>query len=248
MVCIDYEPVSVNYTRLAEKQLIEMMNFIPLSGCEINLSSIEMRAILGVDELSKQLTQHIAQDLYGTKGFRLLLGLMPVRSLYNVGSGAVDLFVLPIQQYQKDGNILRGIRQGVTSFVSNASVESVSLGASTMSGLYYAIDTVRGFFSYGSSPNPDATPVQQPQPSVPTNLTEGMQKACNDLNENYHDAKYAVLAVPTDGTTVGALRAVPLVVLSPFAGLTSAASSLLSGVEATFRPKDDDVYKNYSMQ
>lgn len=245
-LCVDYQPTEVNYGRLAEKQVIEFVNFIPLSGVEINLSNIDLRAVQGFNQLSERITEQIISDIYGTQAFRFLLGLMPVRSLYNVGSGAVDLFILPIQQYQKDGRVLRGIRQGITSFVTNASVESVSLGATTMSGINYVIEAATNFLSGSSTPS-----TQQNISSAPAaNLTEGLQRAYSDLSGNYEDAKFAVLAIPHDdsGATVGALRAVPRVILSPFAGITSAASNVLSGIEATFRPKDEDLFKNYSMQ
>ena len=35
-------------------------------------------------------------------------GVSGVRSISNVGVGLVDLILLPLQQYQKDGRILRG--------------------------------------------------------------------------------------------------------------------------------------------
>ena len=41
--------------------------------------------------------------------------------------GALDLFWLPIQQYQEDGRIVWGIQRGANSFVSSSGVAVVEL-------------------------------------------------------------------------------------------------------------------------
>jgi autophagy-related protein 2 len=35
-------------------------------------------------------------------------GVAPIRSMINIGSGMADLVLLPIEQYRKDGRIIRG--------------------------------------------------------------------------------------------------------------------------------------------
>ena len=38
----------------------------------------------------------------------MLSGVAPIRSLVNIGSGVADLILLPVEQYKKDGRIIRG--------------------------------------------------------------------------------------------------------------------------------------------
>lgn len=39
---------------------------------------------------------------------KVIQGVSGVRSLVNIGGGVIDLFLLPIEQYKKDGRIIRG--------------------------------------------------------------------------------------------------------------------------------------------
>lgn len=39
----------------------------------------------------------------------MVSGVAPLRSLVNVGSGVADLVLLPIEQYKKDGRIIKGM-------------------------------------------------------------------------------------------------------------------------------------------
>ena len=43
--------------------------------------------------------------------------------------GALDLFWLPVQQYQEDGRIIWGIQRGANSFVSSSGVAVVELSS-----------------------------------------------------------------------------------------------------------------------
>lgn len=56
--------------------------------------------------------------------------------------GIRDLFWLPIEQYQKDGRIVRGLQRGANSFTTSTAMAALELTAR----LVYAIQVKSAYF------------------------------------------------------------------------------------------------------
>lgn len=54
--------------------------------------------------------------------------LCAVRSLVSMGSGMADLVIIPLQQYQHDGRITKGLQKGAQSAVQKITLETLELG------------------------------------------------------------------------------------------------------------------------
>ena len=57
----------------------------------------------------------------------ILGGVGPMYSVLQMVQGIKDLFLLPIEQYQKDGRLLRGIQKGAHSFTSSTAMSFLDL-------------------------------------------------------------------------------------------------------------------------
>ena len=44
-----------------------------------------------------------------------------------MGSGVMDLLVVPIQQYRRDGRVFRGLQKGTASFLSKVTTEAMDV-------------------------------------------------------------------------------------------------------------------------
>ena len=55
--------------------------------------------------------------------------------------GAMDLFWLPVQQYQEDGRIIWGIQRGANSFVTSSGVAVVELSNRMLQSVEVSIKT-----------------------------------------------------------------------------------------------------------
>ncbi len=74
-------------------------------------------------------------------------GVAPIRPVVNIGAGFADLVLLPIEQFNRDGKIVRGLQRGALSFARLAGVEvlgvgsSIALGTQSKSNSAFAICT-----------------------------------------------------------------------------------------------------------
>ena len=106
---IDYKPKYLNYGNIKEGQLAELVNLFHLDGADIQLSHIKLTGISGFSRLADKLAQEWLPHIMNTQVPHMVSGVSPIRSIVNVSTGMADLILLPIQQYRKDGRIIRGI-------------------------------------------------------------------------------------------------------------------------------------------
>ncbi|SOV06587.1 Autophagy-related protein 2 [Ustilago sp. UG-2017a] len=131
---LDYKPKRVDYNLLRQGKTIELMNFFHFEGSEMVLRHITLRGINGWPRLFDTLNDIWTPDVKANQLADFLSGLGPIRSLVNVGAGLANLVLLPIEQYHKDGRVLRGMQKGAASFAKITALEAVRLGARLATG------------------------------------------------------------------------------------------------------------------
>ncbi|CDR87668.1 related to APG2-required for sporulation [Sporisorium scitamineum] len=131
---LDYKPKRVDYNLLRQGKTIELMNFFHFEGSEMVLRHITLRGINGWTRLFDTLNDIWTPDVKANQLADFLSGLGPIRSLVNVGAGLADLVLLPIEQYHRDGRVLRGVQRGAASFAKSTALEAVKLGARLATG------------------------------------------------------------------------------------------------------------------
>ncbi|TKY84955.1 hypothetical protein EX895_006035 [Sporisorium graminicola] len=131
---LDYKPKRVDYNLLRQGKTIELMNFFHFEGSEMVLRHTTLRGINGWARLFDTLNDIWTPDVKANQLADFLSGLGPIRSLVNVGAGLADLVLLPIEQYHRDGRVLKGVQRGATSFAKSTALEAVKLGARLATG------------------------------------------------------------------------------------------------------------------
>lgn len=131
---LDYKPKRVDYNLLRQGKTIELMNFFHFEGSEMVLRHVTLRGINGWARLFDTLNDIWTPDVKANQLADFLSGLGPIRSLVNVGAGLADLVLLPIEQYHKDGRVLRGVQRGAAGFAKTTALEAVKLGARLATG------------------------------------------------------------------------------------------------------------------
>ncbi|CAG8459179.1 6978_t:CDS:10 [Ambispora leptoticha] len=116
---IDYKPKHIDYTNLKEGNLVELMNFFHFDSADMTLSSVKLRGVKGWKRLFEELGAAWLPYIKNTQVPNVVSGVAPIRSLVNLGSGVADLILLPIEQYKKDGRIVRGIEEAYKSLQKN---------------------------------------------------------------------------------------------------------------------------------
>lgn len=105
---VDYRPKHVNYGSLKEGQYAELVNFFHLDAAEMNLSHVKLAGIKGYDRLVQAVMNNWLPHIRDTQLGKVVTGVSSIQSVVNIGSGVADLVLLPIEQYKKDGRIIRG--------------------------------------------------------------------------------------------------------------------------------------------
>jgi hypothetical protein len=105
---VDYRPKHVNYSSLKDGQFVELVNFFHLDAAEMHLSHVKLTGIKGYDRLVEAVLNHWLPHIRETQLGNVVTGVSSIQSAVNIGSGVADLVLLPIEQYKKDGRIIRG--------------------------------------------------------------------------------------------------------------------------------------------
>jgi autophagy-related protein 2 len=236
---LDYKPRRVDYRALREGRTIELMNFFHFDGAEMTLRHITLAGvrinqiscafklmclqITGWPRFFELLNDLWTPDVKATQLVDVISGVAPIRSLVNVGSGVADLVLLPIEQYKKDGRIVRGVQKGTTAFVKSTAIEAVKLGARLATGTQVILEQAEGVLGgqfehtvtaetvQGLDPEDEAahrvddySDEEGPVDAIskyaqqPLDIKEGMQSAYKSLRRNFNSAAQTILAVPME--------------------------------------------------
>lgn len=150
---VDYKPKYINYGNIKEGQLAELVNLFHLDGAEMSLNHVKLTGIKGIDGLLERLGQEWLPHIKNTQVTNLVSGVSPIRSIVNLSNGVADLVLLPIQQYKKDGRLIKGIQRGTSSFARATAIEAIKLSSKMATGTQVILEHADGFFSPPSPTN-----------------------------------------------------------------------------------------------
>ncbi|XP_035224813.1 autophagy-related protein 2 homolog A-like isoform X2 [Stegodyphus dumicola] len=138
LIRIDYQGKRVVMEQGALRGLL--MGLGQLNSSEIKLKSICYRhGLLGLHKILSFATNEWQQDIIKNQLPSLLGGVGPMHSFVQLFQGIKDLFYLPVMQYRRDGQIVRGLQYGASSFSTSTAMAFLDL----TSRLVGAIQTFR---------------------------------------------------------------------------------------------------------
>ncbi|CAG8497159.1 7566_t:CDS:10 [Diversispora eburnea] len=264
---LDYKPKHIDYTNLKDGNLVELMNLFHLEAAEMTLTSVKLTGVKGVSRLLEDLAAAWLPHIKSTQVPNFVSGVSPIRSLVNIGSGFSDLILLPIEQYKKDGRIIKGLQKGTQSFAKATTMEAIKFGTKIAVGTQILLEQAEEILSFESNSitnNDDGEcdseddhdkEIISKYADQPADLNEGIEAAYKSLRQNLGTAAHTIFAVPmevyektgTQGTVKAVIRAVPVAVLKPMIGATEAVSKGLLGLRNTIDPNKklqmEDKYK-----
>ncbi|MEE6521576.1 hypothetical protein FKM82_019841 [Ascaphus truei] len=171
--------------------------------------------------------------------------------------GVRDLFWLPIEQYRKDGRIIRGLQRGAASFGTSTASAALELSNRLVQAIQATAETVYDILSPTPPVSRCALDVRQSRRlrrgQQPADLREGVAKAYDTVREGVIDTAQTICEVASrgheqkglTGAVGGVLRQIPPTVVKPFIVATEATSNLLGGMRNQIRP---DAHKEESQK
>ena len=181
-------------------------------------------------------------DIRATQMSDLVGGAAPVRSLIKVGEGVADLILLPIEQYQKDGRLVKGLQRGGKSFAKTTTLEAMKLSSKLATGTQVILERAEAALRSGSAlpmevVDPEGSPAQQRHSRYaeqPTGAREGLSQAYSALSHDLGSAVQTILAIPMEVHENASGSNVSFILTDPIQSKTY-ASKLISPCMASFQ-------------
>ncbi|KAM3870794.1 autophagy-related protein 2 homolog B [Diretmus argenteus] len=220
---------------------------------QLNCSELKLRqlcyrqGLLGVDKLFSYAINEWLNDIKKNQLPGLLVGVGPIHSLVQLVQGFRDLVWLPIEQYRKDGRIVRGFQRGTASFGTSTAMAALELTNRMVRTIQAAAETAYDMVS----PVPDERETRKIKrfshyglAHQPVDLREGVAKAYTVVKEGITDTALTIYDTATreheyrgmTGAVGGVLRQLPPAVVKPLIMATEATSNVLGGMRNQIHP------------
>ncbi|KAM8921116.1 autophagy-related protein 2 homolog B isoform 2-T2 [Pelodytes ibericus] len=225
-----------------------LIGLAQLNSSELKLKRLCYRhGLLGVDKLFSYAINEWLTDIRKNQLPGILGGVGPMHSLVQLVQGLKDLVWLPIEQYRKDGRIVRGFQRGAASFGTSTAMAALELTNRIVQTIQVAAETAYDMVSPGPSPTELKKAKRCSHHRMvhqPVDLREGVAKAYTVVKEGITDTAQAIYETAArehetrgvTGAVGGVLRQIPPAVVKPLIVATEATSNVLGGMRNQIRP------------
>ncbi|KAM8909877.1 autophagy-related protein 2 homolog A [Spinachia spinachia] len=228
-----------------------LIGLAQLNCSELKLKRLCCRhGLLGVDKVIQYAVTEWLTDIRKNQLPGILGGVGPMHSVVQLFHGVRDLFWLPIEQYRKDGRIIRGLQRGAASFGTSTASAALELSNRLVQAIQATAETVYDILSPTPPLNRFAitegrAPCSRPRRAAqPADLREGVAKAYDTVREGVIDAAQTLCDVASrgheqkglPGAVGGVLRQIPPTVVRPLIVASEATSNLLGGMRNQIKP------------
>ncbi|XP_071783211.2 autophagy-related protein 2 homolog A [Centroberyx gerrardi] len=228
-----------------------LIGLAQLNCSELKLKRLCCRhGLLGVDKVIQYAVTEWLTDIRKNQLPGILGGVGPMHSVVQLFHGVRDLFWMPIEQYRKDGRIIRGLQRGAASFGTSTASAALELSNRLVQAIQATAETVYDILSptppltrYAITEGraPSSRPRRAPQPA---DLREGVAKAYDTVREGVIDTAQTLCDAASrgheqkglPGAVGGVLRHTLPTVVRPLIVASEATSNLLGGMRNQIKP------------
>ena len=242
-----------------------LMGLGQLNCSQLKLQKIEhLHGLLGIDKLINFTLNEWAADIRNNQLPSILGGVGPLYSFVQFFQGFRDLVWLPVEQYRRDGRIVRGLQRGTSSFSTSTSMAVLELTnrlvwvvqttAETACDIVSPADIHKNKQRYLDSWR--GLEKQARRRRQPSDFREGFNNAVSVVQHGVSDTAYSIARVAQKeherkgltGAVGGVIRHIPLTLMRPVAIASEATSNVLSGMRNQILPdakrEDEDKWRS----
>ncbi|XP_002035100.2 autophagy-related protein 2 homolog A [Drosophila sechellia] len=245
-ICFDYHGRRIELSRGPVTGLI--MGLAQLQGSGINLREIvNRRGILGWNKLCEFLAKEWLKDIKRNQLPNILSGIGPTNAVLQLFQGIYDLFRLPIEQYNKDGRIIRGFQLGAQSFTARTALAALEITSRIIHLLQFTAETTFDMLSAGPSmkKRKGGRQGKRRRQGRPKDLREGVANAYTIVREGINESANTLIeAAITEhdqkgysGAVGAVVRQIPQLVVCPAVLATQATTNILGGAKSSLVPE-----------
>eukprot|EP00096_Caligus_rogercresseyi_P000463 TRINITY_DN10923_c0_g1_i1.p1 TRINITY_DN10923_c0_g1~~TRINITY_DN10923_c0_g1_i1.p1 ORF type:complete len:827 (+),score=294.23 TRINITY_DN10923_c0_g1_i1:31-2481(+) len=239
---IDYLGKYVDLTQGTLKGLL--VGLANLNCSELTLKAISYQhGILGLERLFKLLLSDWLEDVKSNQVPALLGGVGPMYSFLQLLQGVKDLFLLPLEQYQKDGRILRGIQRGANSFTASTALSILELTNRMLGLVKFMAEIAFDVMSPEAATGHESNRLKKKGGSMcrPSDMREGVANALTLVRDGFDETARTLIEAASNeglsGAVGGVIKTVPSTMMKPVIVAASATSNVLEGVKNQVAPE-----------
>ncbi|KAI0238533.1 hypothetical protein LSAT2_010742, partial [Lamellibrachia satsuma] len=241
-----------------------LVGLAQLNCSELKLKRLHHRhGLLGFDRLIKFALNEWVQDITKNQLPSILGGIGPIHSFVQLVQGVRDLFWMPVEQYQRDGRIMRGLQRGAHSFVTCTAMSALELTNRVVQGVQFAGEVAYDMLAARARSVRCRLKHRQhryryqlqPHFDAPADMREGVANAYMVVREGIKGTAANIVKVAVEehelkgmrGAVGGVLRQIPPTMVQPVIIATEATSSVLGGMRNQLLPdkkrEDEEKWK-----
>ncbi|KAL1512538.1 hypothetical protein ABEB36_002120 [Hypothenemus hampei] len=225
-----------------------LMGLTYLKCSEIRLKRIvHPYGILGFNKLVAFLVDHWLTDIKKNQLSNILTGVGPMKAVIQLFQGLKDLFWLPIEQYQKDGRIVRGLQRGANSFTTSTAMAALELTSRLIYFIQMTAETAYDMLSPGPSLRTRRLAKRKGRKKryqQPQDIREGLMNACMVVKEGIGETADNIIQVAASereqkgisGAVGAVIRQIPPTTIKPVIIALDATNNVLGGMQSQLRP------------
>lgn len=223
-----------------------IMGLAEINNSEIKLKRVCHRhGILGLDKVINYIIEEWLNDIKKHQLQNVLISVGPMQPVVQLLSGIRDLFWLPIEQYQKDGRIVRGLRKGTNRFTTSSLLATVAITSRFFNFLQASAETLYDFLSPGPSVRQITNAKKKKKNySQPQDIREGVSNALWLFKEGFGDTAQTIVQVAVSeheqkgvvGVVGGIARQIPSNIIKPIIIASEATNNVLEGIRSQLVP------------
>lgn len=225
-----------------------LMGLGQLQCSEIILRKIiYRRGLLGFDKVCNYLCREWLRDIKRKQLPKILSGVGPTYAFLQLFQGIYDLFRLPIEHYQKDGRLIRGLQLGAQSFSARTILAALEITSRLIQLLQFTAETAFDMVSSGPSirQSKKGKRGRKKRHNRPKDIREGVVNAYQILKEGINDSANNLIETAAaehdqkglTGAVGAVMRQVPQLVVCPAVLATQATTNILGGVKSSLVPE-----------
>ncbi|EPX75085.1 autophagy associated protein Atg2 [Schizosaccharomyces octosporus yFS286] len=238
---VDYKFKNPNSAGIKSGRLPDFGNFLVVQGSEVFLRQLQIYGLSGFEEFLHALLTVWFQDIRNNQLQKVLNGLVPIRTLFTVGSGVKDIFVSPVKGLQKKRS-MRRFRHGVLKFTGKYMNDLLSFNAQGMTGTHALLKQVEEYLQSSRELRSKRFSYYANQPE---SLEQGLLEGYHGFRQGLVGAKTTLQSIPSEASQRTSFssaaqvvsKKMPLAMLKPMVGATEAVSKTLWGLSNSLQPQ-----------
>jgi hypothetical protein len=110
---LNYSAKFIDINELKNGNFIEILNIIPITGMGLYLNKIILHGIRGIDPIFEAIMGSYIEHIISKQLHNVILSVGLLRPITDITSELIDIVLLPVTQYVKDGRIIYGFRKSI---------------------------------------------------------------------------------------------------------------------------------------